>query len=46
MDRRVQEVVCVSDIIEVDFQTTSYFGEILPFDDGGQDVWRPADSGV
>ena len=31
-------IVQVSDVIEVNFQTTSYFSEILPFGDGGQNV--------
>ena len=35
LDRR--RVACVCDVIQVGFQTTSYFGEILLFGDGGQD---------
>ena len=44
-DRRVRQN-CLSDVIEINFQTTSYFGEILLFGDGGQDVRCPVDSGV
>ena len=44
LDRR--RVACVSDVIQVGFLTTSYFGKILLFGDGGQDFLCQADSGV
>ena len=33
-------------LLKSTFKSRIYFGNILPFSNGGQDIWHPADSGV